>query len=384
MFKGPRTQWIILGVGGLIIVYALISSFLPPDRNHLTVVEDQALGEPKLEGSITGMRHAIPMKPEASEDIKVQPPLRDMETPFPIGLDDARSIPFLPENSKPLVLQERAGEKDPGPQKKDIEQKGPIFRSKQDLETKRRLEDQTTPEVTVTHPKSVGWEKKERPFLQPGGVLSGILRSDVVAGSGETLALVEVMGLDTSLGVCLMRASLDGDRIQLEGSEIVGENGAIRGKFSAFGPDGSQGLIGDRRRHVLEHFGIVLYRTALGVLALRVADSGNTLAGLVGANAGTQILEDLAGDQRRERGVPKTVMVPRGFRFQLVALDRAVINGSGSYQEAVTPQFFGKTKAAEQDQSARLQALREYFQSDDGNFQKALNHPEYLLELGDR
>ena len=232
-------------------------------------------------------------------------------------------------------------------------------------------------------------------MFQVGHKLHAVLRSDVVATQITTRALVEVFdGTGRSLGMTLVNVSLKPqlrNRVSLEGAEIVKPDGKkIRGRFGAFSPDGSEGLIGTTRKHLFAYLGLTLYKTTLGVLALRLAENDNTLAGIIGVQAGSQIFRDLAGEHR-DKGIPKTVLVPRGTTFHILffssaTVDDGLLDPATELDVGLNPSSERLT-ALRQEQERRLQALSRYFRDlesrqgiDNPNMglTGALKNPAYL------
>ena len=168
---------------------------------------------------------------------------------------------------------------------------------------------------------SLGFRPK--PAIYPiGHALEARLLSDIVAIQGlATVALVEVFAPSGKpLGTSLVNVNLAPRGravVHLEGNMIADpENRGIRGNFRAFSPNGQVGLLGETKTYWLRHVGMTLYRTALGILPLRLADQDNTLAGIIGAQAGSAILKDLAGDV--QRAPDRRTFIPRGTRFHIV------------------------------------------------------------------
>ncbi len=377
--QGDRRWWLLAGLAlAVVLAYALVLTFRPARRPQLTEPEVSVVGKPDdLRGIGPGVEERRPWPqnpphPETAEQAKPPDPLDALA-----GLPDAPVVLTPEEQAHAVkVLTERAGA-DPKDVILDIQRNretppsrrsGPSFRPRGDpLEAasataNEEMEAVARPADPRVHRWTPAWTGER---FQQGQAFKAKLLTDVVATSRVTRALVEVYHPDSGfpLGISLAsvrlaggRSAIGGQRVELEGRDIVGRDGVgLRGSLSAFSPDGSEGLVGRTRTHLLRHLGLTLYRTALGVFALRLAEQDNTLAGIIGAQTGTSILRDLAGEARTDR-IPKTVMIPRGSVFLFLLVSPAG-NPGGRERLAGDPRPAGFDAEALRDRDRRLREL---------------------------
>lgn len=363
MLKGPqgKRRWWLLGGLALTLVmgYVLVLTFRPARRPRLAETEEAVLGRP---GGLRGIGPGIEERREWPENPSYREREREEvkpEEPDPLDalaqVADAPVVLTAEEQAHAVrVLTERAGVA-PEDVILDIRRQretpakiaGPVFLPRGDPMQETSTSLSAHPQISLdslgepakhTSPRVHHWQPSwtgER--FQPGQVFKAKLLTDVVATNASRRALVEVYHPRTGLamGVALVSVRLavgrgvaGGQRVELEGRDIVDREGVrLRGRFSAFSPDGSEGLVGRTRTHLLRHLGLTLYKTALGVFALRLAEQDNTLAGIIGAQTGTSILRDLAGETRLDR-IPRTVMIPRGSIFLFLLVSPGTEGGS--------------------------------------------------------
>ena len=415
--------WLGLGLG-LTVAYVLVLSFRPERPAHLDrVLEPTLAGLPKphtIENPPRPEGELLPDPPEAPVDEPAVEP-RDLVEERLQSLARVAEAPAVltPEEQLQAIetLTQRAGV-DPQDVIIDIQnrrvaeraQRRPLFSAEADPAAVTR-QSMTAEPVAPDHldgttgaakPKLFSWSPRRVAGRFPiGKTVIAELLTDVIAGATRTRALIRVSDSANGrvLGLGLVNTHLQPgsrDRVTLEGRTVIAADGrTVSGRFAAFSPDGTEGLVGHLRHHWLRHLGLRLYRTTLGVLALRVAEQGNTLAGIIGAQTGTGILKDLASENP-QKGVPKTVFLPRGRRFTLIYLSPATL--SDTPPEHDDPESHRLGRASDQmlglrrEQERRLLELSRELSALDGessptnrelSLDGVLNRPEAVATLLD-